>query len=40
MSKEKHPSIFSPQMVAIVSKLKLGNILGNSPVLVGEYSVM
>ena len=50
MSKDKYPSTFSPQMEAIVfiilqiflpmqAILKLGNILGYSPVLAGEYSV-
>jgi len=48
MSKDKYPSIFSPQMEAIVfitlqiffatrAVLKIGNILGYSPVLAGEY---
>ena len=48
MSKDKYPGIFSPQMEAIVftilqiffttrAVLKLGNILGYSPVLAGEY---
>ena len=47
---DKYPSIFSPQMEAIVFIIlqiffatvqfsKLGNILGYSPVLAGEYSV-
>ena len=45
MSKDKYPSIFSPQMKAIVfvifqtrAVLKLGNILGYFLVLAGEYS--
>ena len=46
MSKDKYPSIFSPQMEAIVFILqcaqfsKLGNILGYFLDLAGEYSVM
>ena len=51
MFKDKYPSKFSPQMEAIVFIIlqiffrnaqfsKLGNILGHSPVLAGEYSVM
>ena len=50
MSKEKYPSIFSPQTATIVfiilqiksqsaQFIKLGNILGYSPVLAGEHSV-
>ena len=50
MSKSKYPSIFSRQMKANVfiilqiflasrAALKLGNILGYSSVLVGEYTV-
>ena len=50
MFKDKYPSIFSPQMEAIVFiilqiflatrvVLKTGNVLGYSPVLAGEYSV-
>ena len=50
MSKDKYPSIVSPQMATIVFIIpqifsqraqfwKLGNILGYSPVLVGEYLV-
>ena len=47
MSKDKDPSIFSPQMSLLLFKTfsqcaqfsKLGNILGYSPVLAGEYSV-
>ena len=50
MSKDKYPSIFLPQMATIVFIIlqiffamravwKLGNILGYSPVLAGEYSV-
>ena len=49
MSKDKYPSIFSPQMKAIVfiilqifyatrAVLKLGNIRGYSPVLAGEFT--
>ena len=49
MSKDKYPSIFSPQMEAIVFIIlqifyatravsKIGNILGYSPVSAGEYS--
>ena len=48
MSKDKYPNIFSPQMEVIVfvilqmffamrAVLKLGNILGYSPCLAGEY---
>ena len=51
MSKDKYPSIFEPQMKAIVFIIlqiffrqrtkfsKLGNILGHFPVLGREYSV-
>ena len=50
MSKDKYPSIFSCQMEAIVfiilqiffatrAVLKIGNIIGYSPVLAGEYLV-
>ena len=51
MSKDKYPSIFSPQMEAIVFIIlqifyaaraglgELGNILGYLPVLAGGYSV-
>ena len=50
MSKDKYPSIFLPQMEAIVfailqiffamhTVLKIGNILRYSPVLAGEYLV-
>ena len=49
MCKDKYLSIFSPKMEAIVfiilqifctarAVLKMGNILGYSPVLAGEYS--
>ena len=50
MSKDKYPSIFSPQIEAIVFIIlqifsathavsKIGNILGYSVVLAGAYSV-
>ena len=50
MSKDKYPSIFSPQMEPIVfimlqiffatrAVLKIGKYLGYFPVLAGEYSV-
>ena len=50
MSKDKYPSVFLPQMEVIVfiilqiffamhTVLKLGNILGYSPVLAREYWV-
>ena len=49
MSKDKYPSVFSPQMEAIVfiileiffatrAVLKIGEFLGYSPVLAGKYS--
>ena len=49
MSKDKYPSIFSPQMEAIVFIIlqifyatravwKIGEYLGYSPVVAGEYS--
>ena len=47
MSKDKYPSIFSPQMGRLLCLLffksfsqraQIGNILGYSPVLAGEYS--
>ena len=42
MSADKYPNIFSQQIEAIVfiihRFLKLGDILGYSPVLAGEYS--